>query len=182
MIFFSFFFSSPSDHNLDGLNKFECLQHRTSLSTQRNTQESLSSPKTSLRLPQENANPGTTKAPEKTSSNFHLLRGNGELTTKDYPATTGCSFHQSALDMSGLKRHHDGKIAGLYDLDKTLGRGHFAVVKLARHVFTGEKVGLSAHEGVLLYFREHQLRRIKADMPKTNEKQIQTGLSGLISH
>nr|XP_057903356.1 SNF-related serine/threonine-protein kinase [Doryrhamphus excisus] len=44
--------------------------------------------------------------------------------------------------MSGLKRHHDGKIAGLYDLDKTLGRGHFAVVKLARHVFTGEKVAV----------------------------------------
>lgn len=45
--------------------------------------------------------------------------------------------------MAGLKRHHDGKIAGLYDLDKTLGRGHFAVVKLARHVFTGEKVCLA---------------------------------------
>ncbi|CAN9503782.1 unnamed protein product [Ophioblennius macclurei] len=44
--------------------------------------------------------------------------------------------------MAGLKRHHDGKIAGLYDLDKTLGRGHFAVVKLARHVFTGEKVAV----------------------------------------
>ncbi|KAJ3609111.1 hypothetical protein NHX12_023637 [Muraenolepis orangiensis] len=42
--------------------------------------------------------------------------------------------------MAGLKRGHDVKIAGLYDLDKTLGRGHFAVVKLARHVFTGEKV------------------------------------------
>ncbi|CAB1350556.1 unnamed protein product [Coregonus sp. 'balchen'] len=41
--------------------------------------------------------------------------------------------------MAGFKRGHDGKIAGLYDLDKTLGRGHFAVVKLARHVFTGEK-------------------------------------------
>ncbi|CAL1584435.1 unnamed protein product [Knipowitschia caucasica] len=44
--------------------------------------------------------------------------------------------------MAGLKRHRDGKIAGLYDLDKTLGRGHFAVVKLARHVFTGEKVAV----------------------------------------
>ncbi|CAL8397082.1 unnamed protein product [Gadus morhua 'NCC'] len=44
--------------------------------------------------------------------------------------------------MAGLKRGHDGKIAGLYDLDKTLGRGHFAVVKLARHVFTGEKVAV----------------------------------------
>ncbi|XP_072157166.1 uncharacterized protein Snrk isoform X1 [Bemisia tabaci] len=34
------------------------------------------------------------------------------------------------------------KIAGMYDLEETLGRGHFAVVKLARHVFTGEKVAV----------------------------------------
>ncbi|CAI4225836.1 unnamed protein product [Auanema sp. JU1783] len=34
----------------------------------------------------------------------------------------------------------DTRIAGLYDLDYTIGQGHFAVVKLARHVFTGEKV------------------------------------------
>lgn len=39
-------------------------------------------------------------------------------------------------------RPYDGKIAGLYDLEETLGRGHFAVVKLARHVFTGEKVAV----------------------------------------
>nr|XP_023662032.1 SNF-related serine/threonine-protein kinase [Paramormyrops kingsleyae] len=44
--------------------------------------------------------------------------------------------------MAGFKRGYDGKIAGLYDLDKTLGRGHFAVVKLARHVFTGEQVAV----------------------------------------
>jgi len=37
---------------------------------------------------------------------------------------------------------YDGKIAGLYDLEETLGSGHFAVVKLARHVFTGEKVAV----------------------------------------
>lgn len=37
---------------------------------------------------------------------------------------------------------YDGKVAGLYDLGDTLGRGHFAVVKLARHVFTGEKVAV----------------------------------------
>ncbi|XP_064542933.1 SNF-related serine/threonine-protein kinase [Drosophila montana] len=36
----------------------------------------------------------------------------------------------------------DGKIAGLYDLEETLGSGHFAVVKLARHVFTGAKVAV----------------------------------------
>lgn len=34
----------------------------------------------------------------------------------------------------------DTRIAGLYDLEHTIGNGHFAVVKLARHVFTGEKV------------------------------------------
>ncbi|XP_072380150.1 uncharacterized protein Snrk [Diabrotica undecimpunctata] len=39
-------------------------------------------------------------------------------------------------------KQYDGKIAGLYDLEETLGRGHFAVVKLARHVFTGEKVAV----------------------------------------
>lgn len=37
---------------------------------------------------------------------------------------------------------YDGKIAGLYDLHETIGSGHFAVVKLARHVFTGEKVAV----------------------------------------
>lgn len=42
----------------------------------------------------------------------------------------------------GTSRPYDGKIAGLYDLEETLGRGHFAVVKLARHVFTGEKVAV----------------------------------------
>ncbi|XP_068618224.1 SNF-related serine/threonine-protein kinase [Battus philenor] len=37
---------------------------------------------------------------------------------------------------------YDAKIAGLYDLLDTLGSGHFAVVKSARHVFTGEKVAV----------------------------------------
>lgn len=45
--------------------------------------------------------------------------------------------------MGGLRSGvYDGKIAGLYDLEETLGRGHFAVVKLAKHVFTGEKVAV----------------------------------------
>ena len=41
-----------------------------------------------------------------------------------------------------LRSDFDGKIAGLYDLEETIGEGHFAVVKLARHVFTGEKVAV----------------------------------------
>lgn len=46
------------------------------------------------------------------------------------------------LSASYISKQYDGKIAGLYDLEETLGRGHFAVVKLARHVFTGEKVAV----------------------------------------
>ncbi|XP_030373831.1 SNF-related serine/threonine-protein kinase [Scaptodrosophila lebanonensis] len=37
---------------------------------------------------------------------------------------------------------YHGKIAGLYDLEETLGSGHFAVVKSARHIFTGERVAV----------------------------------------
>lgn len=37
---------------------------------------------------------------------------------------------------------YDGKMAGMYDMEGTLGSGHFAVVKLARHVFTGEMVAV----------------------------------------
>lgn len=47
-----------------------------------------------------------------------------------------------SVKMHSAKKAYDGKIAGLYDLEETLGRGHFAVVKLARHVFTGEKVAV----------------------------------------
>ncbi|CAL8070040.1 unnamed protein product [Orchesella dallaii] len=33
-------------------------------------------------------------------------------------------------------------MAGLYDLEETLGKGHFATVKAAKHVFTGERVAV----------------------------------------
>ncbi|XP_035251678.1 SNF related kinase b [Anguilla anguilla] len=44
--------------------------------------------------------------------------------------------------MAASKSGYEGKMAGLYDLDRTLGKGHFAVVKLARHVFTGQLVAV----------------------------------------
>ncbi|XP_056217159.1 SNF-related serine/threonine-protein kinase-like isoform X1 [Falco biarmicus] len=44
--------------------------------------------------------------------------------------------------MAGTQGCGEGKIAGLYDLERTLGKGHFAVVKLARHVFTGQRVAV----------------------------------------
>ncbi|XP_028409962.1 SNF-related serine/threonine-protein kinase-like [Dendronephthya gigantea] len=39
-------------------------------------------------------------------------------------------------------RRNETKIAGMYDLEERLGSGHFAEVKLARHVFTGERVAV----------------------------------------
>lgn len=42
----------------------------------------------------------------------------------------------------GQTGYEGGTIAGLYDLGETIGKGHYAVVKLARHVFTGEKVAV----------------------------------------
>lgn len=53
-----------------------------------------------------------------------------------------CSFQRHEMHRRVGYSNYDGKIAGLYDLEETLGRGHFAVVKLARHVFTGEKVAV----------------------------------------
>ncbi|XP_033929059.1 SNF-related serine/threonine-protein kinase-like isoform X3 [Melopsittacus undulatus] len=44
--------------------------------------------------------------------------------------------------MAGAQGCGEGQIAGLYDLGRTLGTGHFAVVKLARHVFTGQRVAV----------------------------------------
>ncbi|XP_004208678.2 SNF-related serine/threonine-protein kinase [Hydra vulgaris] len=41
-----------------------------------------------------------------------------------------------------IRAKPDKNIAGLYDMERSLGSGHFAVVKLARHVFTGEKVAV----------------------------------------
>ncbi|XP_069460369.1 SNF-related serine/threonine-protein kinase-like isoform X2 [Ambystoma mexicanum] len=52
------------------------------------------------------------------------------------------SYDRPRGTMAGTKCCYQGKIAGLYDLEGTLGKGHFAVVKLARHVFTGEKVAV----------------------------------------
>lgn len=40
------------------------------------------------------------------------------------------------------RKNSKNNIAGLYDLEETLGKGHFAVVKAARHVFTNERVAV----------------------------------------
>lgn len=58
---------------------------------------------------------------------------------------------------------YDGKIAGLYDLENTLGSGHFAVVKMARHVFTGEKVAAKVIDKTKLddVSRDHLFQEVR---------------------
>lgn len=64
-------------------------------------------------------------------------------------ASDGCVATVAGNAKTVVGRRHsatssifDARIAGLYDLEKTIGKGHFAVVKLARHVFTGERVAV----------------------------------------
>uniref|UniRef100_A0A0X3PTU7 SNF-related serine/threonine-protein kinase n=1 Tax=Schistocephalus solidus TaxID=70667 RepID=A0A0X3PTU7_SCHSO len=54
------------------------------------------------------------------------------------------------------------KVAGLYDLGPTIGKGHYAVVKLARHVFTGESVAVKVIDKTRLdqVSREHLFQEV----------------------
>ncbi|KAM3172871.1 hypothetical protein ACTXT7_013651, partial [Hymenolepis weldensis] len=54
------------------------------------------------------------------------------------------------------------KVAGLYDLGPTIGRGHYAVVKVAQHVFTGEKVAVKVIDKTKLDApsREHLFQEV----------------------
>lgn len=51
--------------------------------------------------------------------------------------TSGQDGH---LDLRSIPSRSD--LSGLYHLGRTLGRGHFAVVKLARHLNTGQLVAV----------------------------------------
>ncbi len=42
----------------------------------------------------------------------------------------------------GSRMRRDSQITGLYEFEKTLGKGHFAIVKLAKHVYTGQRVAI----------------------------------------
>ncbi|XP_061208213.1 SNF-related serine/threonine-protein kinase-like isoform X2 [Neopsephotus bourkii] len=53
-----------------------------------------------------------------------------------------CLLPSLCAAMAGAQGCSEGQIAGLYDLGRTLGTGHFAVVKAARHVFTGQRVAV----------------------------------------
>ncbi|CAJ0930200.1 unnamed protein product, partial [Mesorhabditis belari] len=57
----------------------------------------------------------------------------------------------------------DARIAGLYDLEQTIGQGHFAIVKRAKHVFTQEKVAVKIIDKDNLdpTSREHMMQEVR---------------------
>lgn len=74
---------------------------------------------------------------------MHRVAGPGGVSSlRTHAPSTQIGGATGNVGATGIGAPYDGKIAGLYDLEETLGRGHFAVVKLARHVFTGEKVAV----------------------------------------
>ena len=62
---------------------------------------------------------------------------------------------------SGKAEHH--QIAGLYDLEETIGQGHFAVVRLGRHKFSGERVAVKVIDKLKLdeVSREHLFQEVR---------------------
>ena len=59
-------------------------------------------------------------------------------------------------------------IAGMYDLGETLGEGHYAVVKLAKHVFTGEMVAVKVIDKMKLdAATRYYILKFKSAIPGT---------------
>ena len=61
-------------------------------------------------------------------------------------------------------------IAGLYDLGETIGEGHYAVVKLAKHVFTGERVAVKV------------IDKLKLDQSTRTQMMQEVRLMKLVQH
>ncbi|CAJ0574422.1 unnamed protein product, partial [Mesorhabditis spiculigera] len=57
----------------------------------------------------------------------------------------------------------DARIAGLYDLEQTIGQGHFAIVKRAKHVFTQEQVAVKIidKDNLDIESREHMMQEVR---------------------
>jgi SNF-related kinase len=55
------------------------------------------------------------------------------------------------------------QITAYYNLENTIGQGHFATVKRARHIFTGEKVAIKVIDKLKLdqISREHLFQEVK---------------------
>lgn len=80
-------------------------------------------------------------------------------------STKTSNYHRThnAFEPYLKQRNESSHIAGLYDFEGTIGQGHFAVVKLARHIFSGEKVAIKVIDKNKLdeISREHLFQEVK---------------------
>ena len=83
------------------------------------------------------------KANEKSTKVF----GESSSRNKASGTESGPSLGQSSASASGsgsgqfaFLRREDQQVHDLYEFEQTIGQGHYAVVKLARHKFSNEKV------------------------------------------
>jgi SNF-related kinase len=84
-------------------------------------------------------------------------------TTTTTTTTTMTKQKFDNLNVSSLIGEQHQSIAGLYELEETIGQGHFAVVKLGRHKFTGEKVAVKCIDKTKLdaVSRDHLYQEVR---------------------
>ncbi len=79
------------------------------------------------------------------------------------------NYHTTTTDTSDTHsqfnyfKRHDTQVTDLYDFEQTIGQGHYAVVKLARHKFTGEKVAIKIIDKLKLdqISRDHLYQEVR---------------------
>lgn len=67
------------------------------------------------------------------------------LSSQDSKSSSGRSSMPRCRNSVATTTSDDQPHIGNYRLLKTIGKGNFAKVKLARHVLTGKEVGMHAH-------------------------------------
>ena len=77
-------------------------------------------------------------------------------------ATTVSSISSSSSSSSNVNTI-TSSISGLYEIEETIGQGHFAVVKRGRHKFSGETVAIKCIDKTKLdpVSREHLFQEVR---------------------
>jgi SNF-related kinase len=88
-------------------------------------------------------------------SNYH----NNNNAAAASAGASGCGL----LQFKHSNRKENQQVSDLYEFEETIGQGHYAVVKLARHIFTGEKVAIKIIDKIKLdeVSREHLFQEVK---------------------
>lgn len=82
---------------------------------------------------------------------------NCPLSCQDSKSSSGRSSMPRCRTSVATTTSDDQPHIGNYRLLKTIGKGNFAKVKLARHVLTGKEVGMRAHKHMLYWTESFNL-------------------------